>query len=238
MLSLDKQNEWRERYAATRAGWRPATEQYAAWVREWSTGDRRLLDLGCGRGGLVEQLGKPLRQVVGIDPDLASLQTHRLTAMPKTAAFSDHLPFAPTSFDVVFTSWLFEHLERPLLTFQAVRRVRKPGGVFIFITPNGRHPLNWLNATLGRLGRLQGQLVEQLYDRDSDDTFPTFYRANSAANLQRLAAQADFALHALHTVPDPTYLAFTAVFYRLSCLLENNLPPSRHIHLVGVLQAS
>lgn len=234
MLSLDKQNEWRERYRRERPSWRPATELYASLVRSYLQPGVRVLDLGCGRGGLVEQLDVPLAQIVGIDPDWQSLAEHRL-ALPRLQGESDWLPFAPQSFDVIFASWVLEHVERPQLTLSSIHRVLRPGGVFIFITPNGQHPLAHINRMFGRLGQLQGVLVETLYKRTADDTFTTHYRANSAQQLDRLCLQTGLTRHVLHTVPDPTYLAFNPLMYRLSCQIEEILPQRRKIHLVGVL---
>jgi SAM-dependent methyltransferase len=235
VLSLNKQNAWRKKYQQQHPGWQPATKLYADLVRQQLTPTAQVLDIGCGRGGLVEQLNHPLNQIVGIDPDWLSLSEHRLT-LPRAVGFSDDLPFAPATFDVAFASWVLEHLERPFLTFQSIARILKPGGVFIFITPNGRHPLALLNRTLGRLGRLQSGLVAKLYGRSPHDTFATHYRANSQANLQALATQAGLTLTTLHTVPDPTYLAFNPLLFALMSRIEDTLPASRKIHLVGVLE--
>lgn len=237
MLSLDKQNAWREQYRASHPGWRPATELYAVLVQQNLTPTAQVLDIGCGRGGLVEQLNHPLAQVVGIDPDWLSLHEHRL-ALPRAAAFSDALPFAPNTFDVAFASWVLEHLARPLLTFQSIARVLKPGGAFVFITPNGRHPLALLNKTLGRLGKLQGRLVAGLYGRSADDTFATHYHANCQSDLEQLAAQSGLRLTTLHTVPDPTYLAFNRPLFNLLSRFEDALPLGLKIHLVGTLVKS
>ncbi|WP_420645513.1 class I SAM-dependent methyltransferase [Candidatus Leptofilum sp.] len=237
MLSLDKQNEWREQYRAAHPGWQPATELYANLVRLHLTPEAQVLDIGCGRGGLVEQLEHPLAQVVGIDPDWLSLREHRLN-LTSAVAFSDDLPFAPATFDLAFASWVLEHLARPFLTLQSIARVLKPGGAFVFITPNGRHPLALLNKTMGKLGALQGRVVARLYGRSADDTFATHYRTNSQTALEKLAAQSSLHLTQLHHVPDPTYLAFNRPLFRLMSLLENTLPAGRKIHLVGVLVKS
>ena len=77
MLSLDRQNELRQQYQQQNPDWRPATEIYANLVREWLRPSALVLDIGCGRGGLVEQLEHPLSQTVGIDPDWQSLVEHR-----------------------------------------------------------------------------------------------------------------------------------------------------------------
>ncbi|MEZ4595238.1 MAG: class I SAM-dependent methyltransferase, partial [Chloroflexota bacterium] len=88
MLSLDRQNAWREAYRASHPGWQPATELYADLVRQQLTPEARVLDIGCGRGGLVEQLEHPRENVVGIDPDWLSLREHRLN-LTSAVAFSD-----------------------------------------------------------------------------------------------------------------------------------------------------
>ena len=112
MITLDRQNTLREQYRQQRPGWRPATEVYADLVRAHLGPESRVLDVGCGRGGLVEQLAHPLAQMVGVDPDWLSLKEHRLD-MPRAAAISHALPFAAGSFDLIFASWVLEHLARP-----------------------------------------------------------------------------------------------------------------------------
>ena len=234
MLSLDRQNAWREVYAAAHPGWRPATERFADHVRAALGPRARLLDLGCGRGGLVEQLDFPTGSIVGIDPDFDSLRHHRLPRLPRVAALSGRLPLAAATFDVVAASWLLEHLPDPAATFAEIGRVLRPGGVFIFITPNVRHPLAWANRAAGQLGRAQGRLVDRLYGRSEADTFPTTYRANSAAALGGLCTAAGLSLTTLEFVADPTYLAFSRPMFRAMAAFEDRLPADRRIHLVGV----
>ncbi len=238
MLSLDRQNQLRERYRAEHPGWRPATEVYADFVRHHLQPGSMVLDLGCGRGGLVEQLNHPLRQVVGLDPDWLSLKEHRLAShqppLPRTAGLSQCLPFTSRSFDLVFASWLLEHLDQPSGDFREIGRVLRPGGVFVFITPNRRHPLSGLNLTLGRFGSLQGRIVPRFYGRSSADAFPAYYQANTKADLRSLVQQGKMQLIELQAIPDPTYLSFRPSLYRLSCWFEGLLPSDRYIHLVGV----
>jgi SAM-dependent methyltransferase len=247
MLSLAEQNRWREVYRQRRPDWRPATEVYADLVRSFLTPETRLLDLGCGRGGLVEQLAEQsvdssqyaeasVQNWVGVDPDVASLREHRLVALPRLAALSDGLPFRSDSFDLIFCSWLLEHLTRPFQTFAEIGRVLRPGGAFVFITPNGRHPLALLNHTLGRVAQIQGWLVSGLYGRSAADAFPTTYQANTTGQLQRLAQASGLHLSQLHTIPDPSYLAFHPLLFRLMCHVEERLSDERKLHLVGVLK--
>ncbi len=236
MLDLDQQNQLREQYQLANPGWRPATEVYASLARHYLQPDAQVLDLGCGRGGLVEQLDHPAPQIMGLDPDWLSLHEHRLEAIDRAAASSDQLPLRSQSSDLVLASWLFEHLPQPAKTLQQIYRVLKPGGVLLFITPNGRHPVAHLNRLLGRLSGVQGAMVRALYGRAAADTFATYYRANTEEQLQALSLQSGLAPLKLMTIADPTYLAFSRELYRLAALLEESLPQARKIHLVGALQ--
>lgn len=235
MLPLDRQNALREQYRRRHPHWRPATEVYAGLVRHTLRPNSRVLDLGCGRGGLVEQLEHPLKFITGVDPDHLSLREHRLP-LPRAQAISNHLPFAARSFDIIFASWLLEHLVRPEDDVAEISRVLRPGGAFIFITPNARHPLAMLNRLLGRLGALQARLVQRLYARAEADTFPTTYRANDHATLSHLATNAGLHLESLSAIPDPTYLAFTPALFRAAQWLDNRLAESRQLHLVGLMR--
>jgi len=238
MLSLERQNEFRDRYRLEHPGWRPATEVFADLVREHLRPDSRVLDLGCGRGGLVEQLKHPLELIVGLDPDQNSLRQHRLAhekpPLPRTAGQSRYLPFTHQSFDLLYASWVLEHLAEPELDFHQIGRILQPNGVFIFITPNKRHPLSQLNNAMGQFGAVQDRIVQGFYGRASADSFATHYRANTEADLARLAQVGNMELVQLFTIPDPTYLALRSSMFRLACWLENRLPSERHIHLVGI----
>jgi SAM-dependent methyltransferase len=238
MLSLDRQNRFRQQYQLAYPDWKPATKVYADLVRSYLWPNTRLLDLGCGRGGLVEQLLHPPEKMIGVDADEQSLHEHRLPALPRATAAAHVLPFTVASFDLVISSWLLEHVSAPAPLLREIGRVLRPGGRFIFITPNKRHPLALLNALAGRYGRWQARCVQQLYGRAAADTFPTHYRANSLSDLLQLSRESRLALTYLRHIPDPTYLAFTPKLFRLATMLEHYLPPDRRIHLVGVLTRS
>jgi len=233
MLSLERQNYWREQYRQRRPGWQPATELYADLVRANLPANGRLLDIGCGRGGLVEQLHHPLEQTVGVDPDWLSLHEHRLD-LPRAAALGHHLPLAANQFDVAVASWVLEHLPDPAADFREIGRVLRPEGRLVFITPNKRHPLIELNRGLAKFRFVQERVVSGFYGRAAADTFPAYYRANTAVDLQRLCAQAGLTLTRLHVVADPTYLVFHLALFGPLCRWEEWLEKERGVHLVGV----
>ena len=232
MLPLDRQNAYRDRYAADHPGWRRATEVYEAAIRARlrSAGQPglRVLDIGCGRGGVLEQLGMAVNRPFGIDPDGKSLVAFRLPAMPRAQALADAIPLPAASCDLVTCSWVLEHLIDPPVTFSEVARVLKPGGCFISLTPNARALVTFINRTLRPAQHL---LVRRLYGRAESDTFPVQYRANTRAQLDRLAADAGLIADETHAIADPSYLAFTPWLYAISAALSWVTPP---VHLVSV----
>ncbi len=230
-LSLEQQNAYRTRYARIRKGWQPATEVYAALVQAHLGPDARVLDLGCGRGGVLEQLGAAVARPLGVDPDHASLAEHRLPDLPRVTATAAAIPLVDACIDVVISSWVLEHLPDPGCTFREVARVLRPGGAFIFLAPGAWSPAALLNRALKPL---QTWLVPLLYGRAEDDAFPVVYRANTRRQIERLADSAGLALRTFRYIEDPTYFAFHPLLFRLNAALVHALPDRMAEHIAGV----
>ena len=190
LLPLTLQNRYRAQYRAMRPGWQSSGDQLEALVRSYLTPDSSVLDLGCGRGGVVELFWKDVKLAAGLDPDSPSLIEHRSPGMPILRGVGEHLPFAGESFDLIVCLWVLEHLREPVAVLREVRRVLRPGGHFIFLTPNLRNPLLLLNRVGKALPPLQRRLVPRLYGRNEADTFPVRYRANTVSSLRTLATAA------------------------------------------------
>lgn len=237
MATQDRLERYRRRYAALRPGWEHATARFQQWIAARVTPASRVLDLGCGRGGVVERLGTT-GDWCGCDPDWYSLEEHRATELQRSQAFSERLPFANASFDVVSASWVLEHLPQPLATWREIARVLRPGGRFFFLTPNRRHPIPRLSAWLARLQTLQAPLVNTVYRRTAADTFPVHYRANTFEALECLGTQTGLQLVQLEWVDDPSYCVLADALFVLSVALETLLPATWHVHLVGEYRKS
>lgn len=230
----DRLEHYRHRYAEMAPGWLPATAAYERWVAARVGPHTRVLDLGCGRGGIVERLGA-LGHWTGSDPDLTSLGEHRRPALARCCAHSERLPFPTGVFDLVVSSWVLEHLPDPRTTLREVARVLRSGGRFVFLTPNALHPLPWLSRRLAPLREMQRQLVLTLYNREAGDTFPVVYRANTHREIERLAVAAHLHLKELSWVADPSYLAWNDATFWTAVGFSALLPPTWKVHLVGEL---
>ncbi len=234
LLPLEKQEAYRRLYRKVKPGWQPATEVYEREVRGCLSPQSLVLDVGCGRGGVLERLHGEAALAVGVDPDVFSLMEHRAPAVKRVAALAEALPFADGTFHLVIASWVLEHLAHPAAAFAEIARVLRRGGRFVFLTPNVCHPVamvNWLMS-----GSLQALLVPRLYGRAVEDTFVAHYRANSPDAIERLARASGLRRVSLHLIEDPTYLAFGGIAFRLSILAERMLPRRCKIHLVGIYE--
>lgn len=113
--------------------------QNRARAVQWRARRGRVLDVGCGRGSLLEELARRGWEVAGTDwnPDNARAVSTRLNATVEGGA-SAMQAFADSSFDVVSMFHVLEHDDKPLELLSEVHRVLKPGGRLLIAVPNAR----------------------------------------------------------------------------------------------------
>ena len=218
-----------------RPGWRTSGDQLEALVRSYVTPQTQVMDLGCGRGGVVELFWRDVTMAVGLDPDAPSLTEHHTPGLPVIRGRGEHLPFADQSFDLVVCLWVLEHVQSPQDVLTEVRRVLRPGGHFVFLTPNLHNPLLLLNRLAQALPQLQRRVVPRMYGRVEADTFRVRYRANTDRTLRALAGRSGLEVTELRVVPDPTYLALNNFMFRSAVFAERLLPSGWGVHLLGDL---
>jgi SAM-dependent methyltransferase len=234
MLTRDRQEEYRRLYALSKPGYRTGGQVFESLLVRYLPGANRVLDAGCGRAGIMQDHHGETTFLAGTDADMSSLRDNsRLHA----GALADlgALPFADASFDIVGSTWVMEHLEEPEEAFREIGRVLRPGGHLLLLTPNAWSPVTLLNRAIP--GRLQSALVRQAYGRESKDTFPVVYDANTRGRLAGLARAGGLREVQLHYVGDPSYLAINSLLYRAAVLAERitDWQPLRcfKVHLVG-----
>lgn len=111
----------------------------------------RVLDDGCGGGGMCVSLGEEARSVIGIEPGDRFRGVGTRLAEEKgvrnvTFAHADGtaLPFAAGSFDLVLSHSVIEHVGDPLAYLREARRVLAPRGVMLlntapYLSSSGSH---------------------------------------------------------------------------------------------------
>ncbi|MFK7931466.1 MAG: class I SAM-dependent methyltransferase [Myxococcota bacterium] len=144
-----------------------------------------VLDLGAGAGIVPEMNFKELAaRVCGVDPDPRVVNNPYLHEGRQ--GVGEQIPYDDQTFDVVFCDNVLEHLENPETVFAEVRRVLKPGGVFLAKTPNYWH---YVAVTASVTPLSFHQRFNAARGRKEEDTFPTVYRANTRRDLLKLASK-------------------------------------------------
>jgi SAM-dependent methyltransferase len=191
-----------------------------------------ILDLGAG-AGVVRQMNfrGQVQRVCGVDPDRRVLNNAALDEAKVGAG--EAIPFDSEGFDLVFADNVLEHLEDPVAAFREVWRTLKPGGTFLFKTPNRWHYV----PTLARLTpHTFHEFVNRLRGRRAVDTFPTWYRANTPAAIRSLADQTQFEVEELRLIEGrPEYLRILAPTYLAGLAYErlvNALPALERFRVV------
>lgn len=101
----------------------------------------RVLDVGCGSGAYLSPIIEMSRcELHGIDAPSAYLKLALDNGYRSVEETDDlckePLPYASESFDAVISKDVFEHLSNPMFTLNEVKRVLKPGGLFLWHVPN------------------------------------------------------------------------------------------------------
>lgn len=121
-----------------------ARRYYAALVQRYAPpGGERLLEMGAGLGHLLGLLQDDF-DCVGIDLAEYSIEQIRRNAPRaegRVMSAEDLSPFETGEFSVVVALHLVEHLVDPADTIRQVNRILKPGGLFLFATPNPGYSL-------------------------------------------------------------------------------------------------
>jgi SAM-dependent methyltransferase len=202
--------------------------------------DSNILDLGAGAGILPQMnfRGRAAR-VCGVDLDPRVLDNPMLDEAKIADGAS--IPYGNAMFDVVFADNVLEHLAEPLIVFREVKRVLKPGGIFIFKTPNKQH-------YMPAISRMTPHSFHRFYNRKrgraGEDTFPTHYRANTRRDIKNLAAGAGLTIKNLSLIEGrPEYLRLSAVTYLAGAAYERLVNASSglarfRIVLIGTLSKS
>jgi 2-polyprenyl-3-methyl-5-hydroxy-6-metoxy-1,4-benzoquinol methylase len=161
-------------------------EMVARAVRSRRIAGDRLVDVGCGQGGLRRFLGDRFSTYCGVD-------AVRYEGLPADAEFRQadldrpDWPIEPGIADLVVALETIEHLENPWAFMRDLVRIARPGGWVVVTTPNQLSCLSL--ATL---------IVTRRFSAFTDASYPVHRTALLESDLCRMAGACDLEDVAVH----------------------------------------
>jgi SAM-dependent methyltransferase len=110
------------------------------------SGDERLLDVGCGDGGVARLLKRRVGEVVAVDVQPSNLWGDE-NGISFAVANGEQLPFDDGAFDLVHSKDSLHHMEHPDRAIHEYRRVLKPGGTALIVEANRYNPIFYVHMT-------------------------------------------------------------------------------------------
>jgi SAM-dependent methyltransferase len=152
------------------------------FARQYTVG-KDVFDFGCGTGYGTCNLSEVARSIVGADISAEAIDAARREFLDEKArAHLDYrviepierapLPFEENTFDTVLSFQVIEHVHDVDRYLREVRRVLRPGGVFVCATPDRRTRLFPRQLPFNRfhLREWEPQAFEKLLDEVFNDT--------------------------------------------------------------------
>ena len=237
---MGKLTQWMDKVLYPGSGKNWDDELFRQRILKHMRPEHVVLDLGAGAGIVTQMNFKGHAQkICGVDLDPRVVDNQMLDEGRVSDA--GDIPYDDSLFDLVFSNNVLEHLAEPAAVFKEVTRVLKPGGLYLFKTPNKWHYV----PTIARLtSHGFHQSVNRWRGREIADVFPTLYRANTKSGVQGLAATTGFEVVSIERIERrPEYMRFSAATYLAGAIYErivnatSLLAPFR-VLLVGVLRKS
>jgi SAM-dependent methyltransferase len=191
-----------------------------------------VVDFGCGAGDHVRDeivlrrklrdLRSKQRTVIGIDID-PEARTNPFVDEFRLLVPGKRWPVESHSAQLVVADCVVEHLLAPDEFFGEAARVLSPGGHLCLRTPNLLHYVPLISRLVPERYH-RGILSKAQPARSACDLFPLYYRCNTVRRLRTALRSHGFACAVFTHEPEPGYLGFSELAYRLGVMYQKHAP--------------
>ncbi len=192
---------------------------YRDYLRKTLNKKSIVLDAGCGSRGILYEFKGDCKKIIGVDRDRELLWRNKFVD-EKIEADLASIPLESESIDIVVAEFVLEHLKKPKDVFKEINRILKPGGVFIFLTPNVLNPIMGTSKFLPHF--LHKFFLTKVLKKKIK-AHQTFYKTNSYTNLVKGFNGAGFEGVEIVRAGNPEYLGFCKPLVVFSVLFDKFL---------------
>lgn len=154
----------------------------------------KVLDIGCGTGGLTQEIAQQGHRVTGIDPSATMIQQAQALFPDVHFQQADILDFhANNSFDVLFSNAVFHWIPQQEALLQHCRQILKTGGTLLCEF-----------GAQGNIQQIERAFIEELHKIDVSYHSPFFFP--SVEEYRVLLGEAGFEILHLVDYDRPTVL--------------------------------
>lgn len=157
---------------------RQRLSETAGWIAQQVAADARVLDIGCGNGGLLLALKEcGFCRLAGMDPSETCVTRLQLHGLEASRGWLGDLPHAQGKYDLIILSHVLEHLLDPRPALASLQALLAPAGRVYVETPDAaryadfpsvpfyffdsEHINHFDRASLENLARASGFQVQQ-----------------------------------------------------------------------------
>lgn len=168
--------------------WRAGQQRRLEMIVKFAEGrlQGNVLENGCGVGMYVQKLSALGGRVVGLEYDLERAREARSASPHIVNAAGEFLPLPSSTFDLILSHEVIEHVRDDRAAVAEIIRVLKPGGRAILFCPNRGYPFETHGVFWGGKYHFGNKLFVNYLPRAWRDQLAPHVRVYSRRDLQRL----------------------------------------------------
>ncbi|HSM70713.1 MAG TPA: class I SAM-dependent methyltransferase, partial [Anaerolineales bacterium] len=154
-----------------------------------AAGDRikgNILENGCGVGMYVEHLSPFGGTVIGLEYDFERAAEARINSPQILNAAGEFLPLPSSSFDLILSHEVIEHVQDDRAAIREMIRILKPGGRAVIFCPNRGYPFETHGIYKNGKYHFGNKLFVNYLPRAWRDKLAPHVRVYSARDMQKL----------------------------------------------------
>ncbi len=211
------QEQWTRRFYQSQPGWKNGTTEFHDLCREHAPPHARIVEIGAGPTNPTSAFLASLGELYGVD--VSDEVTGNVHLSASSLIVDGHFAHPDSSFDLAVSNYVVEHVPNTREHLSEIHRVLKPGGHYVFRTPNLFHYVALVSRVTSH--RLHTLVANRLRNHPADhhEPWPTVYAMNTPEAVRRYARLAGLHVKSIAMVEKepsygmygrPLYLAFMA----------------------------